>query len=61
MKQPPDPYGWRWLVSEMANINDVLDGHVVLQCRDRNYVNGYIPKLQLLLHSPSDAPYTLST
>ena len=34
---------------EMANINDVLDGHVVLdvECLDRVYLNGYVPKLQV--------------
>ena len=33
----------------MVNINDVLDGHVVvdLQCLDRIYLNGYVPKLQV--------------
>jgi hypothetical protein len=38
--------GW---VSELANINDVLDGHVVLdlECLDRVYLNGYVPKLQV--------------
>jgi hypothetical protein len=36
-------------VGETVNINDVLDGHVVLdlQCLDRVYLNGYVPKLQL--------------
>jgi hypothetical protein len=36
-------------VSEMVNINDVLDGHVVLdlECLDRIYLNGYVPKLQV--------------
>jgi len=34
---------------ELANINDVLDGHIVLdlQCLDRVYLNGYVPKLQV--------------
>ena len=34
---------------EVVNINDVLDGHVVLdlQCLDRVYLNGYVPKLQV--------------
>jgi hypothetical protein len=33
----------------MVNINDVLDGHVVLdlECLDRIYLNGYVPKLQV--------------
>jgi hypothetical protein len=33
----------------MDNINDVVDGHVVreLQCLDRIYLNGYVPKLQV--------------
>ncbi len=32
-----------------ATINDVLDGHVVLdvECLDRIYVNGYVPNLQV--------------
>jgi hypothetical protein len=32
-----------------VNVNDVLDGHVVLdlQCLDRVYLNGYVPKLQV--------------
>jgi hypothetical protein len=36
-------------VSEMVNINNVLDGHVVLdhECLDRIYLNGYVPKLQV--------------
>jgi hypothetical protein len=38
--------GW---VAELVNINDVLDGHVVLdlQCLDRIYLNGYVPPLQV--------------
>ncbi len=34
---------------DVVNINDVLDGHVVLdlQCLDRVYLNGYVPKLQV--------------
>ena len=38
--------GW---VAEAVNINDVLDGHVVLdlECLDRIYLNGYVPKLQV--------------
>ncbi len=33
----------------MANINDLLREHVTLdiQCLDRIYVNGYVPKLQV--------------
>jgi hypothetical protein len=40
--------GGGWVV-EMVNINDVLDGHVVLdvECLDRVYLNGYVPKLQV--------------
>ena len=36
-------------VAEAVNINDVLDGHVVLdlECLDRVYLNGYVPKLQV--------------
>jgi hypothetical protein len=36
-------------VSELANVNDVLDGHLVLdlECLDRVYLNGYVPKLQV--------------
>ena len=32
-----------------VTINDVLDGHVVLdvECLDRIYVNGYVPNLQV--------------
>jgi hypothetical protein len=38
--------GW---MAEAVNINDVLDGHVVLdlQCLDRVYLNGYVPQLQV--------------
>ena len=34
---------------EVLNVNDVLDGHVVLDldCLDRIYLNGYVPKLQV--------------
>ena len=34
---------------EAVNINDVLDGHVVLdlECLDRVYLNGYVPNLQV--------------
>ncbi len=36
-------------MAETVNINDVLDGHVVLdlQCFDRIYLNGYVPTLQV--------------
>jgi hypothetical protein len=36
-------------VAEVINLNDVLDGHVVLdlQCLDRLYLNGYVPALQV--------------
>jgi hypothetical protein len=36
-------------MAEAVKINDVLDGHVVLdvQCLDRIYLNGYVPKLQV--------------
>jgi len=36
-------------MSGAANINDVLEGHVVLdlECLDRVYLNGYVPKLQV--------------
>jgi hypothetical protein len=36
-------------VAEVVNINDILDGHVVLdlECLDRVYLNGYVPKLQV--------------
>ena len=32
-----------------VNVNDVLDGHSMLdlQCLDRVYLNGYVPKLQV--------------
>jgi hypothetical protein len=35
-------------VAEVVNINDVLDGHIVLdlECLDRVYLNGYVPNLQ---------------
>jgi len=37
------------VAGEVVNVNDVLDGHVVLdlQCLDRVYLNGYVPKLQV--------------
>ncbi|WP_427007060.1 hypothetical protein [Pseudarthrobacter sp. H2] len=33
----------------MANVNDLLEGHVALdiQCLDRIYLNGYVPTLQV--------------
>ena len=36
-------------MTEAVNVNDVLDGHVMLdlQCLDRVYLNGYVPKLQV--------------
>ncbi len=36
-------------MAEVVNINDVLDGHVVLdlQCLDRVYLNGDVPTLQV--------------
>ena len=36
-------------MAEVININDVLDGHVVvdLECLDRIYLNGYVPNLQV--------------
>jgi hypothetical protein len=35
--------------AEVVSINDVLDGHAVLDCEclDRVYLNGYVPKLQV--------------
>jgi hypothetical protein len=34
--------------AQVVTVNDVLDGHVVLdiQCLDRIYLNAYVPKLQ---------------
>ena len=36
-------------MAEVVNINDVLDGHIVLdlKCLDRVYLNGYVPNLQV--------------
>jgi hypothetical protein len=36
-------------IAEVVNINDVLNGHVVLdlECVDRIYVNAYVPNLQV--------------
>ena len=34
--------------SVAVTVNDVLDGHVVLdECLDRIYLNGYVPNLQV--------------
>ena len=37
-----------WMAS-VVNINDVLEGHVILdiECVDRLYLNAYIPNLQV--------------
>ena len=36
-------------MSSVVNVNDLLDGHVGLEveCLDRLYLNGYVPKLQV--------------
>ena len=36
-------------MAEVVNINDVLDGHVVLDlsCIDRLYLNAYVARLQV--------------
>ena len=36
-------------MAETVTVNDVLDGHVVLdiECLDRIYLNGYVPNLQV--------------
>ena len=36
-------------MSETVTLNDLLDGHVGLdiECLDRVYLNGYVPKLQV--------------
>jgi hypothetical protein len=36
-------------MSAVVTVNDVLDGHVVLdvECLDRIYLNGYVPNLQV--------------
>jgi len=38
------------IVARVITVNDVLDGHVVLdiECLDRIYLNAYVP----ILHSP---------
>ena len=64
-------------MASVANINDVLDGHVGLEieCVDRLYLNAYVAKLQvpgqvarflhdhlgLLLPSPAAATFPLPT
>jgi hypothetical protein len=37
------------VMSEIVTVNDVLDGHVLLdvECLDRIYLNGYVPNLQV--------------
>jgi len=37
------------VVAEVANVNDLLDGHVTLdlECLDRVYLNAYVPNLQV--------------
>lgn len=37
------------VLSRPMNVNDVLDGQVVLdlECLDRIYLNGYVPNLQV--------------
>src|SRR5216684_533728 len=44
----PISAGGAWM-SGAANINDVLEGHIVLdlECLDRVYLNGYVPNLQV--------------
>ena len=46
-----------------VTVNDILDGHVSLdvECLDRLYLNGYVPRLQTsgggeLLDPPSGVP-----
>ena len=36
-------------MAAVVTVNDVLDGHVVLdvECLDRIYLNGYVPNLQV--------------
>lgn len=36
-------------MGETLTVNDLLDGHVVLdlECMDRIYLNGYVPSLQV--------------
>jgi hypothetical protein len=36
-------------VGDVANVNDLLDSHVILdlECLDRIYLNAYVPKLQM--------------
>ncbi len=37
------------MAAAVCNVNDVLDGHVVLdlECLDRIYLNAYVPNLQV--------------
>jgi len=37
------------VMATTVTVNDVLDGHVVLdmECLDRIYLNGYVPNLQM--------------
>ncbi len=37
------------VMATTVTVNDVLDGHVVLdvECMDRIYLNGYVPNLQV--------------
>jgi hypothetical protein len=36
-----------WGVAAIGNVNEILNGHVVLdlECLDRIYLNAYVPKL----------------
>jgi hypothetical protein len=36
-------------VAKVGNVNELLDGHVVLdlECLDRIYLNAYVPRLQV--------------
>jgi hypothetical protein len=36
-------------VARVGNVNEILDGHVVLdlECLDRIYLNAYVPRLQV--------------
>src|SRR5437660_664637 len=40
---------WGCAVAEVANVNELLDGHVGLdlECLDRVYLNAYVPNLQV--------------
>ncbi len=37
------------MVATVGNVNEMLDGHVVLdlECLDRMYLNAYVPTLQV--------------